>query len=173
MKYKDLTGKRYGRLVVLNTAGRSSAGYVLWRCKCDCGNLTTVISASLLGGYTTSCGCAQKEAAAKTGRSTATHHLSKTRLYRVWRGMKTRVYNPKNEKYPVYGGRGIGMCEEWRDSFEAFKAWADDNGYDENAEFGECTIDRIDVDGDYEPANCRWVSLKVQAGNKRRPAYGK
>ena len=96
-----------------------------------------------------------------------THGESKTRLYRVWKGMRERCQNPNHESYHNYGGRGISVCEEWEKDFLAFKSWAIENGYDENAKTGECTLDRIDVDGNYCPNNCRFISASEQAKNKR------
>jgi hypothetical protein len=89
------------------------------------------------------------------------------RLYNVWNGMKTRCINPNAKSYRAYGGRGITVCDEWLHNFPAFQEWAITHGYDETAPFGECTIDRIDVNGNYEPSNCRWVSMEVQQTNKR------
>lgn len=164
-KRPDITGQRFGRLVALERV--NSKGASRWRCRCDCGAETTVLAASLRNGSTTSCGCRQRDAAAETGRSSATHRASKDRLYRVWQGIKNRVHNPKCERYMSYGGRGIKMCPEWEQSFEAFRDWALLTGYDPAAPYGVCTIDRIDVNGNYEPSNCRWVDLKTQATNKR------
>lgn len=93
--------------------------------------------------------------------------ISKSRLYYVWSGMKDRCYYKKNRNYKNYGGRGIQVCEEWKNNFESFKNWAYKNGYDENAKRGECTLDRINVDKDYEPNNCRFISNKQQCNNKK------
>ena len=167
-RMKDRTGERFGNLVALKIDyERSSKGKVFWVCKCDCGKTTSVLSSSLANGNTRSCGCLQKRAAAETGKHTATHHKSKTRLYRVWRGIKSRGFNSNDSHYAYYGGRGIQMCEEWRDSYESFEEWAMQNGYKPDAQFGECTIDRVNVDGNYEPSNCRWVDLRMQASNRR------
>ena len=96
-----------------------------------------------------------------------THNGSKERLYGVWIDIKKRCYNPKYKQYKDYGGRGIQMCDEWRNSYSAFRNFALNNGYDPNAKFGQCTIDRIDVNGDYCPENCRFVDMKVQRHNRR------
>lgn len=95
------------------------------------------------------------------------HGEKYTRLYKVWRGMKERCLYSWHSQWKNYGGRGIKVCPEWSNSYIAFRDWAMSHGYDPNAKKGECTIDRIDVNGDYEPTNCRWVSAKVQCNNKR------
>lgn len=170
----DLTGKRFGRLIVINKA--STQGKAKWICKCDCGNTCETYADYLLSGHKKSCGCYEKEnrdtvwTRSYGGRTLAYGTRSRRyneRLYNVWNGMKTRCYNPNNSRYKDYGGRGIVVCEEWKHSFPTFQKWALDNGYDANAPFGECTIDRIDVNGNYEPSNCRWVSMVVQQYNKR------
>lgn len=164
-KRTDITGQRFERLVVkkmIYEEGKPS----FCLCQCDCGNEKVILASSILNGTTRSCGCLNREVARNLSHN-ATHRETKTRLYRVWQGIKRRIYNPHTKKYPIYGGRGIKMCDEWTHSYESFRDWALANGYDPNAKFGVCTIDRIDPNGDYEPSNCRWVDLKVQAQNKR------
>lgn len=89
-----------------------------------------------------------------------------TRLYNVWKNMKVRCNNPHSKEYKYYGQRGISVCDEWND-FNVFREWSYNNGYDENAKRGECTLDRIDVNKNYDPSNCRWVNMKTQCANRR------
>ncbi|MFJ5644069.1 AP2 domain-containing protein [Streptomyces sp. NPDC093223] len=158
----DLAGKTFGRLTVIEEAGRSNADKVLWRCLCECGTETTVVGGDLRSGRTTTCGCGIVRAVVARSR---THGQSRTRLYRIWCAMATRTTNPNSERYADYGGRGITMCPEWRASFETF---ARDMGptYADGL-----TIDRINVDGNYEPSNCRWATYAEQARNTRRTRY--
>lgn len=163
-KLNDLTGKRFGRLTVIKKIGAAKNRQILWLCKCDCGKEKIIIGSSLKNGYSTSCGCYAKEIHSKNN---STHNCSKNRLYNVWALIKQRVYNKNNKEYADYGGRGITICKEWSEDFMSFFKWAYANGYDENAKKGECTIDRINVNGNYEPSNCRWVAMKIQNLNKR------
>lgn len=157
MKKIDITGNKYGRLTVVCENGKRGKN-VLWLCRCDCGREINAIAYNLKNGHTQSCGCLQKEA---RSLSHSTHKDSTSRLYRIWRHIKSRCLNPNVRHYQYYGGRGISICPEWENSYESFRAWALSNGYDPTL-----SIDRIDVNGNYESGNCRWTNAKVQANNK-------
>lgn len=162
---RDLTGERFGRLVVIrpeedhiDPSGRKRH---MWLCRCDCGNTKVINGESLMCGYTKSCGCYQRE---RTSDASTIHGGRDSRLYAVWNSMKSRCFNKKNKAYYRYGGKGITVCDEWLD-FEVFRAWSLKNGYDPNAPRGMCTIDRIDNSKGYYPENCRWASSKTQMSN--------
>lgn len=169
----DLTGHKYGRLTVIKYCGnkrQSSNGrtYRYWLCRCDCGKEVEVSTEHLRSGNTKSCGCYSYELSQKLNYQ---HGMTDTRLHVVWKNMKRRCYCSDLESYKNYGGRGIKICDEWKNDFLAFYKWSIENGYDENAKHGECTLDRIDNNGDYEPSNCRWVNMYVQTRNTRRNRY--
>lgn len=164
-KIIDKVGKRYGKLTVIALAGRDNGGKPTWLCKCDCGNYK-VVSSSNLGRHTVSCGCKRAEDLKKNS-FLPKHGQSRTRLYGVWGSMIDRCNNPNAHEYENYGGRGIKVCDEWRYDFTQFEAWALANGYDEKAKKTDCTLDRIDTNGNYEPSNCRFVPMKTQSRNRR------
>lgn len=158
----DITGQTFGRLTVIEkTNEKSHKGEIKWLCKCSCGNTCIVIGSRLRGGYTQSCGCLNLEVKTKHGK---TH----TRLFALWQNMRKRCYATYDKNYKNYGARGISVCEKWKNDFQSFYDWAIQNGYDEKAQRGKCTLDRIDVNGNYEPSNCRWVTQKVQCNNQRK-----
>lgn len=157
----DLTGKRFGRLVVVKFTGKRRGTNALWKCVCDCGNTAIVVSSELQRGRTRSCGCLHREVAKKMSTK---HGLWKHPLNKVWITIKQRCYNPNCAQYPYYGRRGIKVCDKWKDSFKAFYDWAINNGYKKGL-----TIDRIDDEGNYEPSNCQWIT---KSENTRRAHTG-
>ena len=157
MRLIDLTNQKFTRLKVLERADNLN-NQVRWRCICDCGNEVIVRSAALRNGYTKSCGCLSRD---RTIKRNKTHGLSKHRLYSIYKNMKQRCYNKNRPDYQRYGGKGVRICKEWLDDFKTFYDWAYENGYSDGL-----SIDRIDVDGNYEPSNCRWVDDKTQARNR-------
>lgn len=152
MKKVNLIGQRFGKLTVVEKTKERRHGNVVWLCQCDCGNYTYVRTGDLRSNhYTQSCGCLSK----KYGG------LSKTRLYTIWYDMIDRCYNPKNDSYERYGTRGIGVCDDWKNNFIVFYIWALQNGYKD-----KLTLDRVNVNDDYCPNNCRWVDMKTQQRNR-------
>lgn len=160
----DLTGKKFGRLTVVDRCGSDNSKNATWNCICDCGKHIVVSSAYLRCGDTRSCGCLKSETVSERMR---THGFSKTRLYKIWAGMKTRCNNPNADNYQYYGGRGIHVCDEWANDFVSFQSWALENGFEEEKPQAQCSLDRIDDDGDYCPKNCRWTTATIQCNNQK------
>lgn len=156
----DISGERYGRLVVVERNGSTSTRRnAKWLCRCDCGKNTIAIGTLLRNGTTKSCGCYRVDVSRE--RETK-HNMSESRVYNCWAGMVQRCTNKNNAAYENYGGRGIKVCAEWME-FKPFLDWALANGYDD-----ALTIDRINNDGNYEPQNCRWATYAQQNRNQRK-----
>lgn len=161
-KLDNIIGKRFGRLVVLENLNIKKHNLILHKCQCDCGKIVNVFNGYLKTGHTTSCGCLAREVHSK-------HHLSSSRLYNIYCGMKRRCYVPNDDFYNHYGGRGIKICEDWLNKetgFKTFYDWAMANGYKD-----KMTIERIDVNGNYCPENCCWIPKGDQAKNTTRSVY--
>lgn len=156
-KFEDLTDRKFNRLTVIKRIENHN-NRIYYLCQCDCGNYIKVMGKNLKNNNTKSCGCLQKE---KVGNLNKTHNLSNSRIYKLWLGIKKRCYNSKSKSYLGYGSRGIIMYDEWLNDFMSFYNWSMSNGYKE-----DLSIDRIDVNGNYEPNNCRWVTQKEQCNNR-------
>ena len=152
-KFEDLTGQVFGQLTVIERA-ENKGKQPAWRCRCECGNEVIVQAGNLKHGQQT-CGCG------KIGNRK--HGMCHTKIYRKWASMMNRCYNPNEPAFDRYGGRGIKVCERWHD----FNNFYEDVSQMENFNRAGYTLDRIDVNGDYTPENCRWVDWKTQNRNRR------
>lgn len=164
--HHDIVGKRFGRLVVQEIIpSKVFSSFIHAKCLCDCGKITHPTAVSLIKGEIKSCGCLSLE---KMTLSKIKHNMSKSRLYFTWKSMNQRCSNPNSYSYQYYGKRGIKVCDEWKGDkgFENFAEWAYENGYDESKDRTEQSLDRIDVNGDYCPENCRWADIETQSYNK-------
>lgn len=168
---EDLTNQVFGRLTVIERAEDyvqpNGSRRPRWKCQCECGNIKITTASNLKRGITTSCGCFQRE---NMSRLKKTHGgwANNEKLFGVWIGIRKRCLSSYAHNYSDYGGRGITICDEWKDDYSAFKEWSISNGYKEGMGL---SIDRIDVDGDYCPENCRWADNLTQQNNKRNTIY--
>ena len=161
-RHLDLVGKRSGRLTAKEPVGKNRAGQYMWKCLCDCGNEHITSGTSLVENTTKSCGCLAKEVC---GKSSITHGLSGTPEYGAWKNAVARCNDSRNKKYYDYGGRGISVCDRWvEDAPKGFLNFLEDMG---ERPSDRMSLDRIDVNGNYCPENCRWIDPYVQAYNTR------
>lgn len=164
--FKDLTGQKFGRLTVIRQNGFTQPNKhghrkAIWYCLCDCGNFVDRTTDVLKKGRS-SCGCRQKEILKNMAERNITHNMTHTRLYRIYKSMYGRCYYKSSQRYNAYGGRGIVMCDEWKNDKVKFFEWALNNGYSD-----DLTIERINVNGNYCPENCTWIPMSEQYKNKQ------
>lgn len=163
---RNIIGEKHGLLEVLSfekSEKKKNHWRYYYKCKCECGKIKIINRDSLVSNKTQSCGCLKKQ---RVKEANSKHSLSQTRIYKIYKDIKKRCYNPKSSNYKIYGGKGVVMCEEWLNNFMNFYNWSIKNNYNDSL-----TIDRIDVNGNYEPSNCRWTTMKQQANNKTNNIY--
>lgn len=166
---EDIIGKKFNKITILDIVGKNKSYNIIVKCLCDCGNTFETLYTRVKHGRTKSCGCLVVEAF-KQGRYLKTKHgMYKTRIYRIWCNMKDRCSNINNVRYSSYGGRGIKVCKRWKDSFENFKEDMYESYVKHVEDFGEkdTTIERKNVNGNYELTNCTWATLREQTNNQR------
>lgn len=146
-------GDKYNRLTAVKEIDNRK-----WLFRCICGNEKVISKYDVQKGHTKSCGCLQKE---NTSKAKRTHGDTDSRLYYIWENMRKRCYKPNSDRYKNYGARGITICDDWKNNYSNFYKWAYSNGYNDNL-----TIERIDINGNYEPSNCTWITMKDQAKNR-------
>lgn len=154
--FKNLTNQKFGYLTAICLdSQKSTKKNKYWICRCDCGKTRSLLTSQLTLGKVTSCGCQNPR--------TKKHNIIKShrRLYSIYSSMIARCHNPKSISYKYYGGKGIAVCDEWKNSFENFAKWSDLNGYNDTL-----SIDRKDNSKGYCPSNCRWIPLSEQSNNK-------
>jgi hypothetical protein len=165
---ENLIGKKFNNWVVIGEAEKNN-GMIKWKCRCICGKEKIVYQRHLKSGASKSCGCYRDKITSTRMKmnnpAIIKHNMHKSRLYSIWSNMKHRCYNKNNNHYKTYGGIGVKVCSEWQE-FNSFKEWALNNGYND-----KLTLDRIDVNGIYEPSNCRWITIQEQQYNKRTNHY--
>lgn len=157
----EMTGKKFNGCLVLGRKGTNKDKKATWKCECFCGQTFTAVGKDIRNGSTKSCGCLKTKVIVEEGHKRKTHGETKTRLYNIWRGMKKRCYVPNDTSYKHYGAKGIKVCDEWLESYEAFRDWSMKNGYKPHL-----TLDRINNEKEYSPENCRWENWVTQGRNR-------